>query len=153
MTAFLDPYRGGDTAFQHQLLEELEPLLFGMVRSLSPGGDIDAARRHANALTLVFHLDACAGRVELKTPRELRAYAHRVALARLNDPEPLPLSDLADPDTGSMVYRCLGLQLTLEEELSPAEIEAFAARLAGNRTTGPWPQEKLEGLGLIGETA
>ena len=147
MPPFLAPYRAGDTAFQHQVLEELEPLVFGMVRSLSPDGDIEVARRHTNALTLAFHLDASAGRVELDTPRDLRAYAHRVASARLRDAAPLPLSDVADEETGSMVYACLGLQLRLEEVLDEAEREAFAARLRGEAVE--WPEAKLRALQLI----
>lgn len=141
----LAAYNKGDTSIQHQLLEEVEPLLFGMVRSLVPGGDAEVARRHANALTLAFHLDACAGRVAIATPAELRAYAHRTALARLENP--LPLADLADEETGSMVYKCLGLQLALEDTLTPNEIEAFASRLRGEAVE--WPRQKLHDLGWL----
>ena len=146
----LDAYRNGDTAFQHQLLDEIEPLLFGMVRSLDPAGDLERSRRHANALTLAFHLDASAGRIAIETPNELRAYSHARASERLKDEDPLWLADseqIADPATGSMVYKCLGLELTLEVELEPREIDALAARLRGE--AADVPLEKLRGLGLV----
>ena len=153
----LDAYRRGETDAQHALLEEMEPLLYGMVRSMSPGAaaDPEGAVRHAHALTLAFHLRACRGEVAADRPAALRALAHRMAVKRLADPEPLPLADLADPETGSMVYRCLGLGLAAEEALTPAEQAAFLARLEGAPPAPPeaWAsaRPKLRRAGFLAE--
>jgi hypothetical protein len=129
--ALLAAYEEGRTDIQHRLLDEVEPLLFGYVRSLGPPGDPELAVRRTQALTLAFHLRACAGRLDVASIQDLRGYAHRMALEKLADDDPLELAPLADEETGSMIYKCYGLGLTLESELTRAEIDAFEARLSG----------------------
>ncbi len=134
ISGLLEAYQRGETHVQHQLLDEMEPLLYGMYRSLTPAGDDSRERalRTAHALTLAFHLRACAWRVHFDNAKEMRSYAHGMALTRMRDEEPLELCPLADPETGSMVYKCFGTQLTLESELSEEQIRLLAERLAGN---------------------
>jgi hypothetical protein len=127
-------YARGDTGAQHAVLEEVEPLLFGMARSLVPAGPDAHARAvdATHALTLAFHLRACAGGVDLADARALRAFAHRAAVAKLADKAPLLLAEgVADEETASLVYACLGVGLTVEAELSGPERECLIARLEG----------------------
>ena len=133
ISGLLEAYQRGETHVQHQLLDEMEPLLYGMYRSLTPAGDDSRERalRAAHALTLSFHLRACAGRVHFDKIKEMRAYAHSMALTRLHDDEPLELCPLADAETGSIVYKCFGIQLMLESELSDQQVRLLAERLAG----------------------
>ena len=147
----LEAYARGETDAQHALLEEVEPLLFGMARSLVPSGpdSFDRAVALTHALTLAFHLEAGAGRVTIEGKKNLRAYAHRQASRKLADAQPLLLSeDVADEETGSLVYKCLGLGIAVEDELSTEELAEFVARLEGRAAAEGW-RERLERAGIV----
>lgn len=144
-------YAQGRTDIQHEVLDEVEPLLFGMVRSLHPNRP-DAQERSvrlANALTLAFHLRASAGRLpELADAKALRGYAHQLASTKLADEAPIELKDLADPETGRMIYKCYGIGLELEDLLDAKELQHFADRLAGDPAPETWTS-KLQAAGYI----
>jgi len=150
LRALLERYARGETDVCEQLLDEVEPTLYGYARSLLPGAAEDPApaREHAHALTLAFHLAASAGAIEARTASDLRGLCHRWVLARLADDDPVQLVPLGDPETGLATHACISLGWTLADELGPDEQAAFAARLRGERTSG-WPQSRLAALGVL----
>jgi len=149
----LEAYRRGETGVQRDLLDEVEPLLYGMVRSLMPGGAgaQEQAIRFTNALVLAFHLRASRGEVALADANALRALAHRMASRKLRDPDPLVLNE--EPD--SMIDRCFGLGPTIEAALDDRELSALIDRLEGAGAEGDtWKEaeRKLTRLGVVGPT-
>ncbi len=157
LAALLERYARGETDAAEQLLDEIEPTLYGYARSLCPGADEDPAPAldHAQALTLAFHLLAEQGRIEAATKNDLRGWSHKWVLARLADPSPLAVTGLADEATGSARLGCISLGWTLEDQLTPQERLAFAERLRGNELGNElgaaWSaaHKKLQALGVV----
>jgi hypothetical protein len=149
LPAILDKYRSGDPEVQAALLDEVEPLLFGYVRSLTPGGH-DAFERAVAAtheLVLGFHLRALLGQVAIADANALRGLAHAMAVTKLRA-EPVGLADLADEETGSMVRRAHELGERVRAELDDAEAAEFAAHLLGEAAAGEAVLTRMRELGV-----
>jgi hypothetical protein len=148
----LAAYRDGDRAAQVALLDEVEPLLFGYVRSLTPTGP-DAFERAVSAtheLVLGFHLRALLGTVEIADANALRAASHAMAVTKLGA-ENVGLADLADEETGSLVHRAAAVGDRIRAELDDTETALLAARLCGEAAPGDWDgvRERMRAAGVI----
>jgi len=123
----------GDEALQTELLDEVEPLIFGYVRSLLPASDDSFARAVAitHAATLGFLLEVRAGRVRLATKKALRGHCHRLALAKLRDADPVMLTAEGDEQTGGLTPHAIQVANAFERVLEPPLLRAAALRLLG----------------------
>ncbi len=144
----LRAYAAGDAGLQSKVLDEVEPLLFGYVHSLTPSGP-DARERAieaTHALVIAFHLMVEAGEVVLEDINALKGFAHRLAVHKLKESdEPVRLVDLADPETGSLIHRLSGVANTLRAELDEKERRIFAGRLQG-KTLADLARERTESV-------
>jgi len=142
LAALLAAFARGETDAQHELLEEVEPLLFGYARSLAPTapGAHERAVADTHALTLAFFLRASRGHLDWTRIADMRAWAHRAVARRRRDENPVVLADgLADPDTLSLVDACFGLGLRLQEAMDGDALDELADRLLGAAPTARWP--------------
>jgi len=123
----------GDETLQAELLDEVEPLIFGYVRSLLPATDDSFARAVAltHAATLGFLLEVRTGRVRLATEKALRGHCHRLALAKLRDADPLLLTAEGDEETGGLTPHATEVANAFERALDPPLLRAAALRLLG----------------------
>ena len=133
MLEILQRCAGGDERLQTELLDEVEPLLFGYIRSLLPASDDSFERAVAltHAATLGFLLDLRGGRVRLAHNKALRGHCHRLALTKIRDPEPVLLTAEGDAETGALTPVATTLAAEFEAVLSPTLLRAAAIRLQG----------------------
>ena len=142
----------GDEELQRALLDEVEPLLFGYLRSLVPAGDgaFDAAVAHTHAVTFAFLLDLRGGRVRLADAAALRGFCHRLAIGRLRDGDPVFLATEGDPETGSLTPIAVDLAARVEQALAADQLPIAAQRLLGSSPKG-WDHvaRTLETRGIL----
>jgi len=115
----------GDEELQAALLDEVEPLVFGYVRSL--GEPFERAVRLTHAAALGFLLDVRAGRVRLADANALRRECHALAAAKMKDPEPWLVKHEGHPDTGAITPFAASLAARVEAALD-GEAGAVSAR-------------------------
>jgi len=139
MLEILQRCAGSDEALQTELLDEVEPLLFGYLRSLLPASDDSFERAVAltHAATLGFLLDLRAGRVRIPDNKALRGHCHRIALAKLRDAEPILLTAEGDEETGALTPRATTVAAEFEAVLPATLLRAAAIRLQGGNS-GDW---------------
>ncbi|MHC4956625.1 MAG: hypothetical protein ACYTGZ_22530 [Planctomycetota bacterium] len=142
----------GDEELQRALLDEVEPLLFGYMRSLVPAGDdaFDSAVAHTHAATLGFLLDLRGGRIRMADAAALRGYCHRTAVERLRDPEPVFLAAAGDQETGGLTPMALEWAERFETALSVDQVPVASQRLLGSSPNG-WTDvaQTLNSRGLL----
>jgi hypothetical protein len=125
----------GNEDMQHALLDEMEPLIFGYIRSLLPAGDEDVFERgvyltHAVALGVL--LDLRAGRVLLTDPNALRRQCHDYAVRKMADEAPLLLTSTGDEETGMLTPVAIELVHALEAAIDANDHKLAARRLRGH---------------------
>jgi hypothetical protein len=138
---------------QRALLDEVEPLLFGYARSLVPSGEDAFARAVAatHEMVLGLHLRAQAGGVAIRDVKDLRAVTHRMTARKLAAP-PLPLGNVADEETNSMLPTVLDVGDRIARELDAAGRALLAARLLGEPADdGAWEgvRERMVRCGVL----
>ncbi|MGQ0614838.1 MAG: hypothetical protein ACT4PV_13970 [Planctomycetaceae bacterium] len=160
LPAALLAYAAGDAATQAALLDEVEPLLFGFLRSMTPSGP-DAHERAvaaAHELLLAFDLMAARGRVELRDERALKSFCHRLAMKKLGvggggGGARAGLASLADPATGSLAARAPAFGALVRRTLDPVGEAMLLRLLLGDAPEeeaafAPW-RERLAGCGIL----
>ncbi|MHC4409462.1 MAG: hypothetical protein ACYS0F_10705 [Planctomycetota bacterium] len=117
----------GDTKLQKELLDEVEPLVFGYTRSL--GEPFERAVRLTHAAVLGFLLDVRAGRVRLADVNALRRKSHELATTKMADPDPWLVRHEGDPGTGALTP--VAVQLAEQVETALDDTAAAARRFRG----------------------
>jgi hypothetical protein len=126
----------GEVSLQVALLDEIEPLVFGYVRSL--GEPFERAVRLTHAAVLGFLLDLRAGRVRLADVNAMRRTCHELASTKMADPAPWLVRHEGDPETGALTPVAPELADRVEAALDNGQIEAAARRFRGR----PDPREE-----------
>ena len=129
----------GDEELQTALLDEVEPLVFGYLRSLIPGGEESFERAVAltHAAALGFLLDLRGGRVRISDAAGLRGACHRIAVAVLRIEDASLLNAEGDPETGALTPVAVAVAQEWERVLDDAGLRVAAGQLQG-RTTSDW---------------
>ncbi len=125
----------GDEEMQIALLDEMEPLIFGYVRSLLPAGDEEVFERgvfltHATALGIL--LDLRGGRLLIPDPNALRRQCHQFAARKIADDHPLLLAHSGDEETGMLTPVAMPLAKTVEAAIEVKDHAIAARRLRGH---------------------
>ncbi len=156
----LRAYAAGDSTTQAALLDEVEPLLFGFLRSMTPSGPDahDRAVEAAHELLLAFDLMAARGNVELRDEGALKSFCHRLAMKKLGvggggGGARAGLASLADPATGSLAERAPGFGLLIRRTLDAGAEATFLRLLLGEAPEAeaafaPW-RARLVGCGIL----
>ena len=128
----------GDEDLQTALLDEVEPLLFGYVRSLLPQDDaaFDRAVALTHAAVLGFLLDLRAGRIRIADAGGLPGASHRIALAVLRLDPPAYLTALGDAETGALTPSAVRIAREWERVLGADGARVAAAHLQGRPAAG-----------------
>jgi hypothetical protein len=134
LPALLSRAAAGDEEMQLALLDEMEPLIFGYVRSLLPAGDEDVFERgvhltHATALGIL--LDLRGGRVRVPDPNALRRQCHEFAVRKMDDAHPLLLAHPGDEESGMLTPVALELAHAVEAVIDVSDHTLAARRLRG----------------------
>ena len=119
----------GDAAMQVALLDEVEPLVLGYLRSL--GQPFDRAVRLTHAAVLGFLLDLRAGRVRLADVNAMRRACHELAVTKMADQKPWLVRHAGDEVTGALTPFAPDLAARLEAALDADGIAAAARRFRG----------------------
>lgn len=141
----------GDEEMQIALLDEMEPLMFGYIRSLLPAGDEAVFERgvlltHAAALGIL--LDLRGGRVRLPDPNALRRQCHDFAVRKIADNHPLLLVHPGDEESGMLTPVALNLAHAVESAI-PEQDHALAARRLRGHAEATHIEEALLAAGII----
>jgi len=119
----------GDESLQAALLDEIEPLVFGYVRSF--GTPFERAVRLTHAAVLGFLLDLRAGRIRLADPNALRRACHELAAHKMGDPDPWFVAHEGDPETGALTPHACALAAQIEAAVAEDDVRVAARRLRG----------------------
>ena len=117
---------------QRALLDEIEPLVFGYVRSLGTPEDFERGVRLTHAIALGVLLDLRGGRVRLSDPNALRRQCHDWAARKLADPKPLMLCHEGDDETGMLTPVAIELAEMVEEAVDDVALAARRLRGSGS---------------------
>lgn len=115
---------------QRALLDEIEPLVFGYVRSLGTPGAFELGVRLTHAIALGVLLDLRAGRVRVSDPNALRRQCHDWAARKIADPHPLLLQHEGDEETGMLTP--VAIELAERVEAAVDDVALAARRLRGS---------------------
>jgi hypothetical protein len=119
----------GDTALQKALLDEIEPLVFGYLRSL--GEPFERAVALTHAAVLGFLLDLRAGRVRLADVNAMRRTCHELATVKRADPDPWRVRHEGDPESGALTPFAPDLAARVEAALDADGVACAARRFRG----------------------